>query len=53
MTYGQYTAKLDELNNREFIAAMADDFTTYRREMAEIEKERHKLKEEARHEGII
>lgn len=53
MTYGQYTAKLDELNEREFIAAMADDYGTYRREMAEIEMKRMALKSQAKKEGII
>lgn len=53
MTYEQYTAKLDELNEREFIAAMADDYGTFRREMAEIEMERMMLKAQAKREGII
>lgn len=53
MTYEQYTAKLDELNEQEFIAAMADDYGTYRREMAEIEMTRQALKMQAKAEGII
>ena len=53
MTYGQYTAKLDELNEREFIAAMADNYDTFRREMTEIEVTRRTLVAQAKKEGII
>ena len=53
MTYGQYTAKLDELNEQEFIAAMADNYDTFRREMAEIEMTRRALVAQAKKEGII
>ena len=52
-TAEDYEKALEVLDDNEFCANMSDDFSCYRREIAEIDKQRYDVKKQAIALGII
>lgn len=52
-TAEDYEKALEVLDGNEFCANMSDDFSCYRREIAEIDKQRYDVKKQATALGII
>ena len=52
-TAEDYEKALEVLDDNEFCANMSDDFSCYRREIAEIDKQRYDVKKQATALGII